>query len=412
MEDFVKEQIKCGIKTLPANLIKSFFIPKSNEDSEKFRAKDFICGICHPGADTEQLKNANIGWVRFDIPFPYEKDGSISNSYIRFKEEAKMYVDAGIKVMAVTPYHSSYTENGIDIQSAEGEKKIKEIALFMLNDMRDIVSAYQITNEMGIPRFTVPLTIKQAARFIGIQLEAMYPERGDIVIGYNAAGPQPDLQYHMKPYFKYCDYIGYDLYMGCFFTLPGFLFIYDAITRYLWALTRKPILIQEFGYISGGAPKTKEEKAAIIKSYGFDSEKAARKNIVQFVNNLPDEMRERVEHDCQKDESKYLDFVLKGDFRNHIFKELPRITKIPGYPHTPEGQAKFFTKIIDKLYKQKCVGGMFIYCWHDSNSCYVCGQKDCPTETRWGLVDVNGKEKPSYYAVKEAFGKIRNNKNK
>ena len=46
---------------------------------------------------------------------------------------------------------------------------------------------------------------------------------------------------------------------------------------------------------------------------------------------------------------------------------------------------------------------MFVYCWGDSDSCYVCGQADCPVETGWGLVDGKGNPKPSYYAVKEAY---------
>jgi hypothetical protein len=46
---------------------------------------------------------------------------------------------------------------------------------------------------------------------------------------------------------------------------------------------------------------------------------------------------------------------------------------------------------------------MFVYCWQDSGDCYVCGQVECPVETKWGLVDYNGNPKPSYYAVKEAY---------
>lgn len=53
------------------------------------------------------------------------------------------------------------------------------------------------------------------------------------------------------------------------------------------------------------------------------------------------------------------------------------------------------------------MGGLIVYCWSDSDRCYVCGQEDCPTETRWGLVTCDDKEKPSYYAVKEAFGNIK-----
>ncbi len=407
MEDFVKEQIKYGVKSLPYHLIKSAFIPDSSAETIKMRRNEFICGVCHPGDDIEMIKGANLGWVRVDIPFPFEKNGEEREQYRHFKEKMKRYVDAGIKVMAITPYHDSYTENGIVIDSPEGEKQIREIAFFLLNDLRELVSGYQITNEMGIPRFTVPLTIKQAARFIGIQLEAMYPHRGDTIIGYNSAGPQPDLQHYMKPYFKYCDYVGFDLYMGCFFTMPGFMFVFDLIIKYLWSCTGRPILLQEFGYISDGAPKTKKEKREILRGYGFGSQSEAMKNIAAFVDHLPDYMNKHIKRVCQNNESKYLDFVFRGDYKNHIYRELPRITKIPGYPHTPKGQADFYRDIMKRLYDQKCLIGAMIYCWKDSDMCYVCGQDDCPTETRWGLVDMQEKPKPSYYAVRDALAEIR-----
>jgi hypothetical protein len=43
---------------------------------------------------------------------------------------------------------------------------------------------------------------KRAARFIGIQLEAMHPQCGDILLGYNSSGPQADLHTFMRPWHK------------------------------------------------------------------------------------------------------------------------------------------------------------------------------------------------------------------
>ncbi len=78
-----------------------------------------------------------------------------------------------------------------------------------------------------------------------------------------------------------------------------------------------------------------------------------------------------------------------------------------GMPHTPEGQAKFFSKVIERLYKLPFMCGTIIYCYTDFDRCGYCGQSDCPTETLWGLVDRNGTPKPSYHAVKKAFEKCR-----
>lgn len=405
MEKFILDQIKYGLKYLPSNVVKSFFIKKESEETREFRrrAGGFICGVCHPNENYSQIYDANIRWIRIDIPMPYDGDGNISEAYTRFKERCAGYKSRGIKVMAVTPYPSQFAEAGIDPVAQEG--RVRETAVFLINDMRELIDAVQITNEMGIPRFTQPLTMDEAARFIGVQLEAINAVKGNILAGYNSAGPQADLHTKLRAYHKYCDYIGIDIYIGCFFNVGGLMWFYDAMLRYLWALTRKPIMLQEFGYIGDGAPKSAAEKSKILRRYGVESEHEARSNIDAFVARLPEKMRNYVTR-LEPDKAKQGDFIFKGDFVNHFYCELPASTKIPGYPHTHQGQAKFFSYILPHLYSMKYLGGAIIYCYSDSGECYVCSQQECPTETKWGLVDLNGKEKPSYYAVQREFGEI------
>lgn len=408
MEEFIKDQVTSALKYLPTNLLKSYFIRSSSKETKEIRNKvGFVRGVCHPTENFEQIKGANIEWVRIDIPFPFDKDGSVSKPYEGFKEKCRRFQNNGIKVMAVTPYPRDYIENGADIRNSDGEKKVREIAEFLIKDMQNCVSGFQITNEMGIPRFTIPLTLEEAAKFIGVNLEAMYPFKGDVIIGYNSAGPEAGLHSRLLPYIDFCDYVGIDIYMGCFFTMPGFIWFFEALCRYLWAMTGKPILLQEFGYLSGGAPKTKAEKKAILQSYGASSEKDAKKNIVQFVENMPKYFADHVKFVCGNNPEKYFGFIFKSDIKNHFYRELPAITMIPGCPHTPEGQAKFFEKCIERLYSLDFVCGCNIYCYKDPDRCYYCGQDDCPTETRWGLVDSKEKEKPSYKAVRNVFGRIK-----
>lgn len=408
MEQFVKDQITAGLKYLPSNLLKSYFIKKSSPEVKRFREKNgFLRGVCHPTENFEQIKGANIEWIRIDIPFPYEKDGSISEAYKSFKEKCKRFQNNGIKVMAVTPYPNDYIAYGADIRTAEGEKKVREIGEFLINDMKGFVSGFQVTNEMGIPRFTIPLTMAEAVKFIAVNLEVMYPLREDIIIGYNSAGPEAGLHAGLLPYVKYCDYVGVDIYMGCFFTMPGFIWLFEALCRYLYAMTGKPVLVQEFGYLSGGAPKTKAEKKAMLQRYGASSEKEAEKNIVSFVENMPKHFSDHIKYVCENDTSRYFGFLFRSDMKNHFYCELPRITKIPGYPHTPKGQADFFSDCIERLYKLDFICGCNIYCYKDPDKCYYCGQEECPTETRWGLVDSKENEKPSYSAVRNVFGRIK-----
>ena len=70
-------------------------------------------------------------------------------------------------------------------------------------------------------------------------------------------------------------------------------------------------------------------------------------------------------------------------------------------PHTPEGQAEYFRRVMGELNKLNCLAGMIVYCCQDMEYCYVCGHSWCPFETKWGLFNIDGTPKPAYYAVKE-----------
>ena len=407
MEQYVKEQIKYGLKYVPANLIKSVFVKKSSEETESFRNREFICGICHAHEEYDLLHEANIKWIRTDVPFPFNPDGTLSDRFIYYKEMVKRYSDNGIKAMAVTPYPQEYLNYGADIRTPDGEKKVVEITKFIFDELKDYVGGIQITNEMGMPRFTIPFTMDEAAKFIGVQLESLYENRGNILIGYNCAGPAADLHVRMRPYLKYCDYVGVDIYIGCFGAFIQPMWLYDVILNYLWAMTKKPILIQEFGYISGGYPKTKEEKKQILKKYGAESEKDAKTKMDVFVENMPDYFSDHIKHLAHNDSSRYYDLIFKSDLKDHFYCELPAIQKIPFCDHTPEGQKRFYDKIFKRIFKKKFVCGAIVYMFDDTHKCYVCGQSDCPIETKWGIVDRQKTPKPAYYSVKKAFGEIQ-----
>jgi len=404
MEAFVKDQIIATLKHAPFHIAAGYLKKTTSPEAEQTLRKlgGFITGVCHPSENYEQIKGAGIGWIRPDIAFPFDKDGNLRQEYIDWKTKIRRYNDNGLRAFAVTPYPRTFIEHGIDPRTPAGEARVREIAAFLVTDLKGIVEGFQITNEMGIPHFTNPLTMKQAARFIGVQLAAMYPLRGDILIGYNSAGPQADLHILMRPWHKYCDYVGIDIYIGCFISAGSWMCVFDALLRYLWSLTGKPIILMEFGYISGGAPKTPEEKRERLQRYGVSSEKEAREKIDMFMENIKN-INEKMWTRVTKNASgSYADYLFKSDYKNHFYSELPKRTVIKKYPHTPEGQAGFYRDIFPRLKKLPFLLGAFVYCWKDGEKCGYCNQADCPTETRWGLVDTQHREKPSYYAVRDA----------
>lgn len=365
----------------------------------------FIKGVCHADPQFDLLNDAGIEWFRDDIPFPYDKDGNLSEHYIEWKKESLEYVENGIRIFGITPYPDDFMEYGLDPRNPEDREAIQDIARFYVEDLNGIVGAFQVTNEMGIDRFTLPLTLDEAAEFIGMQLEAMYPVRGDVIIGYNLGGLAIiELPFKMMKYHKYCDYVGLDMYLGCFESVLKNADQYITILNFVRRVTNKPIIMCEFGYIGYGEPKTNEEKTAILQKYGYNSEEEARADIDNFINNLPDEMKEEIIEDySDRTPEERGDLIFDGEYSNHLYCELAEGVGLYGFEHTPEGQAKFYEYIIPKIMEVDYVIGAFVYCWGDSDSCYVCGQGDCPVETGWGLVDGAGNPKPSYYAVKEAY---------
>lgn len=124
MENFILDQVKPTLKHLPANLVKSYFKPQSNEATKKFLEKTgFIKGICHTRENFGRIRGANIEWTRFDVPFPFDADGNETHGYKAFKERVQVYRDNGIKVMAVTPFPDSFLNNGCEVRNEEGKKK-------------------------------------------------------------------------------------------------------------------------------------------------------------------------------------------------------------------------------------------------------------------------------------------------
>jgi hypothetical protein len=375
------------------------------------KAGGYIKGVCHAEPDYELIKDANIGWFRDDIPFPYDADGNISKSYKSWKKSAKKYAKKGIKIFGITPYPDDFIEYGLDPRDPEDKEAIQDIARFYVNDLKGIVGAFQITNEMGVDRFTYPLTMEEARDFIGMQLEAMYPIRGDILIGYNLTAqslfPPDILPLMMKEYHQYCDYVGMDIYLGCFEPVLKNADQTLAVLGLIRKLTGKPVILCEFGYIGLGEPKTDAEKNAILQKYGYSSEKEARADIDNFIKALPEELRNEFDRYADETPEYRAELMFDGEFSNHLYCELQDGFGLYGFPHTPEGQAEFFSYIIPKIRELDYVIGSIVYCWSDSGDCYVCGQADCPVETKWGLVDSEGNPKPAYYAVQEAFSDVK-----
>jgi len=393
----------------------------------------FACGVCHPNENYDQIKDANIEWVRFDISnLPYDENGNETQGYIDFKNRAKSYADRGFKVMAVTPYPEDYLDAGIDPRLEENKLTIMKMARYYVEDLQGIVAAIQITNEMSIARFTYPLTLEEAADFIGIQAKAMYRYKKGIAICYNLGGIEGYTQLpalmEEKGYHKYIDFVGIDFYLGCFDSASGALGVGmgPVFASLAHESTGKPIMINEFGYIGYGEPKSDSEKYQMLLDLGAvgnnltEAVNYVKENTKTFIEgeNFPQSFREELETycklgDCKTPEEEAECYQLIGatifneEYSSHLYKEIDSSKVAKGYPHSPEGQANYMEDQIAVMVAQDYIVGAFVYMYHDGHRCYVCGQDGCPVETGWGLVDCDGNPKPLYYTIQHEFGVLR-----
>ena len=381
-----------------------FNLPDKNVQALIENNGGMIYGVCHPNENYEMLSDAGLGWVRFDIPYPYNQAGEISRSYISFKERCQGYADNGIKVMAVTPYPKDYVNIG-GFNPAEDIERTKEIAVFLYNDLKDITGGFQITNEMGLATFMYPLTLEDATAFIGVQLEAIdaaKKENSDsFMIGYNQANvsASKDLNNLLKPYLKYCDYVGIDLYIGV--QTKDKATDYSKRIKKLYRQVCKPVIVTEFGFWSDAGSKTEQEKKEILGYYGYSSEEEAIADGKNFISKLPPQFQNTLFYEFPGQEDQWAEIVF-SKCSGHFYGQTSDDT-LENVGFTPEGQAEFYRRVIPEMRKLNCVAGMIIYCCQDMAICWTCGQSWCPYETKWGIFNFDGTPKPAYYAIKETI---------
>ncbi len=470
------------IGPLLKNVVYSYQQPLSNSATRQMKQTlgGTALGVCHPSDDSYNvslLKEANIGWVRFDISnLPYEinpdgtpkldAQGNVIETvhYQQFKARCKTYVDQGIRVMAVTPYiddmlndldaacaSAGTPTSYIDVFNNGGEYPeafltlIRGISRYYAEDLTGgnpenipYVAAFQISNELTVEKWMGALTKEQVVYYIGeLQMKEMHEicSSRNVPIGYNThGGDLVDLPQRMVAYQAYHDFVGLDLYLGCFEDAYKTNFIYELLVRHLYNVSKKPVFIQEFGYISAGSPKSGEEQTRYLQeAFPLHSTiDAIRQDPMGFVDEwdarngedspLTKEARRtyhaalangKTEEEAKAEAAGY---ILQGDQIAHLYKALPEGYELTDYKHTEQGQADFFTDTVEMLSNLDCVCGIFVYCYSDSKACYQCSQEGCPVETGWGLVSMEDGitefnentvyKKASYYAIQEAFRRI------
>ena len=372
-----------------------------NDIRTSFYAKTdgFMKGICHPNREYSRLTDAGLGWVRRDVPYPFDNDGNISESHRRFLAETRAYTENGLRSVVISPYPREFLAHGIDPRTPEGLDKVREVCEFLAKEYRDLGVCWQATNEMFVIHFRMPLNIPESVEFLVASLQGLRAGDPDGVIGHNTVSLDDGWDDRCRDIDRRtdCDYFGFDLYNGTWSN--GDTDSYIARIHELYELCRKPIVLMEFGFASlgGNAHADRREAYEYLENLGFHGieDLAARPD--EFITTLPPSLKHTAEH-CARE-----------DLIPAFIDMMPHLTKLwfseMVFPHTEDGQAAFYAELLPKLLADPYLAGAILYCWQDSHSCFTCGASDCPCETAWGITRCDGTAKPAYDTIKEIFTK-------
>jgi len=358
----------------------------------------FIRGICHPHGFIRELKEAGINWVRMDVPYPF-KDERLSDGYVRYREECRRYNADGVGVVAISPYPDAFVEAGIDASSPEGLRAVEETCWFLSRDFARMKVCWQASNELFIPHFREPLDEAQAVEFLAASIRGLKSGGPASAVGHNSVDREMTFPLEaVEEKSGSCDYIGLDLYDGTW-SAGGpdtFMERIDELAR----RTGKPVILMEFGFSSMGAGSEDiwAEGIKWLADRGFKSAEDAVRRLDEVLRFMPPRCGERVRSCAESDKVSCLMSCMP-----HVLKTWPAPAPIL---HSEEGQAEFYGRLLPLLLKNPRLGGAVIYCMQDSESCFFCGERDCPCETAWGLLRTDGTPKPAYDAVRKSWKEI------
>ena len=195
-----------------------------------------IFGACaNESADVGLIRKTGIDWVRQDLAMPFADriGGRITDDYQRSKALVQSWLRQGLKVMGVTPrpFVGLYEPDAQGVLrlrvkpclpewlgtpgSEAYNRSYEEICAWLAQDLKGLISMWQIANELDIELFAGPLTARQACEFIAHGARGLKRTEASLLVGHNpAGGPNAYFLYGWfyggrEPLLDYCGVDGY-----------------------------------------------------------------------------------------------------------------------------------------------------------------------------------------------------------
>ena len=364
----------------------------------------FMKGICWPENDLTLLSGCGIGWVRWDVPYPFEEDGSPTNGLIAYRDRCRYFASAGIRTVAISPYPKEFISRGMDVSTPSGLDAAEKVCEKMADFLSDCVGCWQVSNELMF-NFRAPLSMDQIVPFLASCARGIRRGAPDTLIGTNSTPPWDPVgcanfdalnELLGKDFLDYC---GFDVYFGSW--IPGGPKDYDIWTRRLYEYAKTPLILMEFGFSSKGTYYTDEKWNRFLKKYGFENEDDMVAHPDRFFQDVLEPLAPPLARTLRRMAPSELGPELRAS-KMHLLKCWSTRGKIP---HTEKGQAKFYSQLLPMLMEIPSLAGAMIYDNRDSERCFSCGSPDCPLECGWGLLRSDGTPKPAYDVVRDCWAK-------
>ncbi|HET6486752.1 MAG TPA: hypothetical protein VFH83_10055 [Spirochaetia bacterium] len=338
-----------------------------------------VVGIVYaydPGDDYALLKETGVEWVRLGVPFPWadRMHGAISQEYRDARKEIEAASRAGFHVMPSTAGLGGYVfvasegrtrwvDSWPEFCGTKGTpafmESVRAASRWIAQDLGGMVGPlWQVMNEIDIETFRGDYSPQVAADTARASAEGILSAQSTAMCGTNLANYGPDglaiMDLVCRAPHPFA-YVGDDQYFGSW--QGGSVEDWVGVMDGLYDRYGLPVLANEWGYSSAGPLKPVPGSEAVPKGW------ASVCAVLGWHNELPG-------------------------------------------GHTEEMAARYFRRGLEIFATHPHCLGSFMFCWKDARVCYHCGQAGCPAECAWGIVDVNGKPKPAYHAVKEAIGRF------
>jgi hypothetical protein len=318
--------------------------------------------------ELQLIREAGIGWLRSGIsgfdPERFLRGEKQDEKFFLSRQRIAELRRQGLQIMGLTPNPRNMPPSAGPMGSTEYVDNYRRICAFLGEEFTGLIDYWQVANELDIWIFRDKLSLEQSAAFLKAGLRGLKEANPKLKVGINITlfpslpgEVDGNTDKHEGVFIAESvygdpkvetDYVGFDSYPGTW--RRGGVDSWDEYLEALYKLTGKPIIIQEFGYSSAGEMMTPEEDAS----------------------------------------GAYPCSLRKWRFSWHG-------------AHTPDVQAEFIAESYKTFARKPYVLGAIYYRWNDQDHCWQCKRSDCPIETAWGLVDLSGKPKPSYYSLKSTL---------